>query len=73
MLKLAGDPELRKCMGSAARERYLQLFAPGAALPVLLRTYGALSGRGAAQTRPTDTSEEESHAWPSLAAATSSR
>ena len=44
-VRLAQDPELRRQMGSAARERYEKLFSTEAVLPVLLRTYRRVSGQ----------------------------
>ena len=46
MQRLASDPMLRKRMGKAARQRYLELFAPNAVLPVLVDTYSRLLGSG---------------------------
>ena len=40
---LASDPALRKRMGQAARERYLQLFAPDAVLALLVGSYSRLT------------------------------
>jgi glycosyltransferase involved in cell wall biosynthesis len=40
---LASDPALRKRMGQAARDRYLQLFAPDAVLSMLVGTYSRLT------------------------------
>jgi len=42
---LASDPALRKRMGQAARERYLQLFAPHAVISMLVDTYSRVAGR----------------------------
>ncbi|HJU91469.1 MAG TPA: glycosyltransferase [Pyrinomonadaceae bacterium] len=39
MTRLAGDNELRVKMGRAAREKYEQLFAPNAVLPMLVNFY----------------------------------
>ena len=44
MQHLASNPALRKQMGQAARERYLQLFAPDAVLSMLVGTYSRLAG-----------------------------
>ena len=46
MQRLASDPALRKRMGQAARERYLELFAPEAVLSVLVSTYSRVAGNG---------------------------
>ena len=46
MERLASNPELRKRMGQAARERYLKLFAPHAVMSVLLSTYSRVAGNG---------------------------
>jgi glycosyltransferase involved in cell wall biosynthesis len=46
MKRLALDPSLRKEMGTAARQRYQQLFAPDAVLPLLIDTYSRLLGTG---------------------------
>ena len=40
---LAADPALRKRMGQAARDRYLQLFAPDAVLSMLINTYSRIT------------------------------
>jgi glycosyltransferase involved in cell wall biosynthesis len=45
MLRLASDPALRKRMGQAARERYLELFAPDAVLSMLTTTYSRVAGK----------------------------
>src|SRR5215216_1840181 len=44
MQRLASDPALRKRMGQAARDRYLQLFAPEAVLSMLVTTYSRVAG-----------------------------
>lgn len=44
MQHLASDPALRKRMGQAARDRYLQLFAPDAVLSMLVGTYSRVAG-----------------------------
>jgi len=41
---LASDPALRKRMGQAARDRYLQLFAPEPVLSMLVTTYSRVAG-----------------------------
>jgi glycosyltransferase involved in cell wall biosynthesis len=46
MERLASDPALRKRMGKAARQRYLDLFAPTAVMPMLVDTYMRLAGDG---------------------------
>jgi glycosyltransferase involved in cell wall biosynthesis len=45
LVRLAQDPELRRRMGNAARDRYEKLFSPEAVLPVLLKTYRRVSGK----------------------------
>ena len=46
MIRMSGDAELRRRMGTAAREKYEQLFTPQAVLPVLLDFYEhMLNGR----------------------------
>lgn len=60
MARLAGDAELRRSMGLAARERYRQLFTAGAVLPLLTDFYrrvidaraGAGNGHGARRPEP---------------------
>ena len=47
---LAADPVLRKRMGQAARDRYLQLFAPDAVLSMLVTTYSRVAGNGHTMT-----------------------
>lgn len=44
MNRLASQPDLRRRMGTAARRRYLELFAPDAVLPMLTKTYARLTG-----------------------------
>ena len=39
MLRLAQDPELRRTMGSAAKERYQKLFSPKVVVPLMVETY----------------------------------
>jgi glycosyltransferase involved in cell wall biosynthesis len=46
MSLLARDPQRRKQMGQAARDRYEKLFEPAAVLPLLLKTYGRIAGNG---------------------------
>ena len=76
MSRLAGDAELRKTMGLAARKKYEQLFTPRVVLPLLTNFYervlngheatsnGNNGNNGNSQTRcPPD---EASHPWSSL-------
>jgi glycosyltransferase involved in cell wall biosynthesis len=51
MQRLASDPALRKRMGEAARQRYLELFAPNAVLSMLVDTYSRVAGRNAHESR----------------------
>jgi hypothetical protein len=51
MQRLALDPALRKRMGQAARDRYLQLFAPNAVLSMLVSTYARVAGRNGHEPR----------------------
>src|SRR5689334_9906497 len=51
MQRLAADPALRKQMGAAARQRYLELFAPDAVLSMLVDTYSRVSGRNGHEIR----------------------
>jgi len=46
MLRLAADSDLRHRLGRAAHERYQKFFSPSVVLPLLLHTYGRLSGNG---------------------------
>lgn len=46
MLLLIHDAELRKSMGEAGKRRYEKLFSPGAVVPLMLQTYGRLTGNG---------------------------
>src|SRR2546429_8288778 len=46
MLVLASDPQRRKEMGAAARERYETLFEPTAVVPLMLKVYGRVAGNG---------------------------
>jgi glycosyltransferase involved in cell wall biosynthesis len=46
MLCLAKDKDLRRTMGQAARERYQQLFSPGAVVPLMLETYRRVTQNG---------------------------
>jgi glycosyltransferase involved in cell wall biosynthesis len=59
MQRLASEPALRKRMGQAARERYLELFAPEAVISVLLTTYSRVAGNGH------DLSQNGRHPWAS--------
>ena len=64
MTQLARNPERRKSMGHAARDRYLKLFSPQAVVPLLLETYSRLAnsnGSNGCQT-PFETNES-SHPW----------
>ena len=61
MQQLASDPALRKRMGQAARDRYLQLFAPDAVLSMLTRTYSRVI-RGHGHDVPT-VSANGRHPW----------
>ena len=44
MLLLAQNPERRVRMGKAAHDRYQQLFSPQAVVPLMLETYGRVTG-----------------------------
>jgi len=46
MRLLAQDPERRKEMGAAARERYAKLFEPAVVVPLMLKVYGRVAGNG---------------------------
>jgi len=46
MLLLAENPERRKQMGAAARERYEKLFEPAVVVPLMLKVYGRVAGNG---------------------------
>jgi len=72
MLRLASDPALRKRMGKAARERYLELFAPDAVLSMLMTTYARVAGKprggadaGAASGATPARSATARHPWAS--------
>jgi glycosyltransferase involved in cell wall biosynthesis len=56
---LASDPALRKRMGKAARDRYLELFAPDAVLSMLVTTYSRVAGANAHKL----TSGNGQHPW----------
>ena len=60
MLRLANDPNLRDRMGRAAHERYQNFFSPPVVLPLMLHTYGRLSGNGHRQTH---SSNGHVHPW----------
>jgi glycosyltransferase involved in cell wall biosynthesis len=73
--RLAGDAELRRTMGLAAREKYEQLFTPRVVLPLLTDFYehmlnghaapnGNNASNGNSQTRGAP--EKASHPWSSL-------
>jgi glycosyltransferase involved in cell wall biosynthesis len=61
MLRLANDPELRCRMGHAAHERYHKFFSPSVVLPLMLHTYGRLSGNGHRATHSSDNGHV--HPW----------
>jgi glycosyltransferase involved in cell wall biosynthesis len=67
MLRLASDSELRTRMGHAARQRYLQLFAPAAVLPILESTYRRLASRRKAQLASAGT-KGLAHPWEKVVA-----
>jgi glycosyltransferase involved in cell wall biosynthesis len=46
MLKLARDPELRKRMGDAARQRYQKFFSPTVVVPLMVETYKRVTQNG---------------------------
>lgn len=48
MIRLAGDADLRRSMGRAARARYEATYTPESVLPVLLETYERLLARESA-------------------------
>ena len=50
MSELAGNPEVRKRMGIAARKKYEQLFTPLAVLPVLTEFYEMAISKGQSKT-----------------------
>ena len=56
---LASDPALRKRMGQAARERYLQLFAPDAVLSLLVGSYSRLTSANGYEAK----SSNGKHPW----------
>jgi glycosyltransferase involved in cell wall biosynthesis len=58
---LASDPALRKRMGQAARDRYLELFAPEAVLSMLMTTYSRVAGSNGHKL----TSGNGQHPWAS--------
>jgi len=65
MARLAGDAEMRRRMGIAARKRYEQLFTPEAVLPLLVDFYDRiLEQHAVAPTRSTDRPLSElNHPW----------
>ena len=64
MSRLAGDPELRRRMGLAARKKYERTFAPGVVLPMLLDFYGRVLERaGAGSNGAGHTPQEIRHPW----------
>jgi len=60
MLRLANDPDLRCRMGQAAHERYQKFFSPSVVLPLMIHTYGRLSGNGHCVTH---SSNGRVHPW----------
>ncbi|HEX6719691.1 MAG TPA: glycosyltransferase family 4 protein, partial [Pyrinomonadaceae bacterium] len=60
MERLAADPALRQRMGQAARERYLQLFAPPAVMSMLVSTYARLTSNDSSP------SQNRHHPWAQL-------
>ncbi len=56
---LASDPALRKQMGQAARDLYLQLFAPDVVLSMLVSTYSRLTGTNGRES----SSSNVRHPW----------
>ncbi len=60
MIRLANNRDLRERMGQAAYERYQQLFSPSVVLPLMLETYGRLSGNG---HRVQNSLTQELHPW----------
>jgi glycosyltransferase involved in cell wall biosynthesis len=46
MLSLAQNPELRRTMGAAAKERYEQLFSPKVVVPLMVETYRRVTSNG---------------------------
>jgi hypothetical protein len=50
MSELAGNPEIRKRMGLAARKKYEQLFTPPAVLPVITEFYETVISKGQSKT-----------------------
>ena len=46
MLLLASDPQRRKAMGAAAKERHEKLFEPAVVVPLMLKVYGRVAGNG---------------------------
>ncbi|MFN2529733.1 MAG: glycosyltransferase [Pyrinomonadaceae bacterium] len=60
MQRLFSEPALRRRMGKAARQRYLELFTSDAVLPLLVSTYTRLAGKA---DRVVSTSVKCQHAW----------
>jgi glycosyltransferase involved in cell wall biosynthesis len=46
ILRLARDPELRRTMGKAAKERYAKLFSPSVVVPLMVETYRRVTRNG---------------------------
>jgi glycosyltransferase involved in cell wall biosynthesis len=46
MLRLAQNPEMRRTMGAAAKERYQQLFSPKVVVPLMVETYRRVTRNG---------------------------
>jgi glycosyltransferase involved in cell wall biosynthesis len=46
ILRLAKDPELRRTMGAAAKERYEELFSPKVVVPLMVATYQRVMRNG---------------------------
>ena len=46
MLSLAQNPELRRTMGAAAKERYEKLFSPKVVVPLMIATYRRVTRNG---------------------------
>ncbi len=59
--RMAGDYDLRKQMGHAARERYEKLFSPQSVLPTMLNTYRRVASEDLGE-RPVFLGEQE-HPW----------
>lgn len=64
MSRLAGDPELRKRMGHAARKNYEQLFTSRAVLPVITDFYEKAIGNGISAPRSRENGQTRlTHPW----------